>query len=154
MSAAAVLDPVQRESIHELAGAVVNHSQRLARLAMRHVTVDVSRSQASLLGAVATQPRRITELAEYEGLAQPRITALVASLEQRGWVRREREPHDRRAVRVSITAQGEEVLAQMRSDVAAAVEAGLASMSPRQLEALMAATQVADVLIDALEKRD
>jgi DNA-binding MarR family transcriptional regulator len=137
--------------VHELARILPNRAARLSRLAMRHVGVEITRSQASLLAAVAERPRRVTELAEYEGLPQPRVTMLVGELERRGWVKRTPDPVDRRAVTVAMTARGDAVLTQMRNDVITAVEASLTSMSPDQVRALLAATEAVEALINALE---
>jgi DNA-binding MarR family transcriptional regulator len=43
---------------------------------------ELSRTEVGLLNTLSTGPRRITELAELEGLAQPTMTSLVKQLEQ------------------------------------------------------------------------
>jgi DNA-binding MarR family transcriptional regulator len=61
----------------------------LSRLLLRETPIP--RSEAGVLGTLARGACRITELAEYEGLAQPTMTLLVKRLEKRGWVARERD---------------------------------------------------------------
>ena len=56
-----------------------------------------------MLRTLTDAPRRITDLAELEGLAQPTMTLLVQRLEQRGWVERKRDSDDGRVVLVSLT---------------------------------------------------
>ena len=67
-------------------------SASLVRLLAKELHGPLSRSEASLLNTASGTPRRITELADLEGLAQPTTTLLVKRLEQHGLVTREREP--------------------------------------------------------------
>ncbi len=48
----------------------------------------------------------IGELASHLGVKEPTVTATVDRLEDEGLVRREREPADRRRVRVRLTSEG------------------------------------------------
>ena len=59
-------------------------------------------------------PCRITEIAEQERISQPTVTAMVMRLEQRGLVERGSDPADGRAVLVSITDAGRELLRRRR----------------------------------------
>ena len=54
----------------------------------------VSKYAAPWAATLSDGPRRITELAELEGLAQPTTTILVKQLERQGLVRRERQADD------------------------------------------------------------
>ena len=58
---------------------------------------------------------RITELARYAGVTKQSMGELVATLESRGYVRREPHPADRRATLVRLTHKG-------RASIAVAVE--------------------------------
>ena len=66
-------------------------------------------------------PRRITELAETQGVTQPAMTGLVGRLAAGGLVERAPDPVDRRGVLVSVTADGASVLAARRAARAAAL---------------------------------
>src|SRR3954471_162212 len=92
---------VRAERVEYVAGHLLGHAAVLTRLLVRQARPDVSRTEAGVLSALTDAARRITELAELEGLAQPTMTLLVQRLEQRGWVERSRHPDDGRVVLVS-----------------------------------------------------
>src|SRR5919205_2505561 len=96
--------------IDELAHALPERIWLLGRLFWRRGQRDITRTEAGLLNSLSDGPRRITELAELEGLAQPTVTLLVGRLEERGWVSRRRDPDDGRAVLVTGTDAGREAL--------------------------------------------
>jgi DNA-binding MarR family transcriptional regulator len=58
--------------------------------------------------------RRITELAEAQGVTQPAMTGLVGRLAGNGLVERAPDPADRRGVLVTVTPDGRAVLAARR----------------------------------------
>src|SRR6266568_1348561 len=74
----------------------------LTRLVFRELGGDLSRTEVGLLRTVSEGPRRVTELAELEGLAQPTMTILIKQLEQQELVRRERQTDDCRVVLVHL----------------------------------------------------
>jgi DNA-binding MarR family transcriptional regulator len=124
---------------------------RLGRLMIQLAGSDLTRTESWLLGAAAERPRRITELAGFLGLAQPRITAVVTSLEQRALVRREPDPADRRAVRILLTERGRALLEERHRRVADAL---IASLSQQRVDAEHLIADAADavgVLVRALE---
>jgi DNA-binding MarR family transcriptional regulator len=124
----------------------------LSRLLLRETPIP--RSEAGVLGTLARGACRITELAEYEGLAQPTMTLLVKRLEKRGWVARERDAADRRAVLVSLTPAGAAALEQARAGYRAVLARHLAAMSAGEAAALTTATEALGHLIDALQRGD
>jgi len=70
-----------------------------------------------------TGPRRVTDLAVIQGVAQPSMTVLVTALERSGLVERRRDPADRRVALVALTAAGAELLhAQRRAGAEALIE--------------------------------
>ena len=71
---------------------------------MRSGAHDISRTEAGVLSTLEDGPRRITELAATEALAQPTVTQLVDKLQGRGLVARGRADDDGRVVLVAITA--------------------------------------------------
>jgi DNA-binding MarR family transcriptional regulator len=127
------------------------HAGALVRLLVRESASELTRSEAGVLFTLSRGPRRITELAELEGLAQPTMTALVKRLEQQGCVKRERPPDDGRVVLLSLTNAGEAALEAFRARVGAAVRADLDAMPDRQIAALEAATQALGTLVDVLQ---
>ena len=54
------------------------------------------------------------EIAEHVSLTRPRITQIVSSLEERGYVSRTRDDEDRRRVNVELTAEGRKAVRDQR----------------------------------------
>src|SRR3954452_11190128 len=142
---------LRAERVEYVAGHLLGHAALLTRLLVRQVGPDVSRTEAGVLRTLVGAPRRITELAELEGLAQPTMTLLVQRLEQRGWVRRERHADDGRVVLVSLTDAGETTLEGFRAQVLDALRSQLDAMSDEEIAELEAATETLGSLVDALQ---
>jgi DNA-binding MarR family transcriptional regulator len=110
---------------------------------------ELSRTAASVLATLRdTGPRRITELAEREAVAQPTVTTLVGRMERDGLVERRADPADARAVLVHLTAQGRERLDAMRAARKAVLEARLAALTEHEREVLADALPVLDKLME------
>jgi DNA-binding MarR family transcriptional regulator len=110
---------------------------------------ELSRTAASVLATLRdVGPRRITELAEREAVAQPTITTLVSRLERDGLVRRAPDPGDARAVLVHLTDEGLARLNAMRSAREALLQARLALLTPDERGLLAAALPVLDKLLE------
>ncbi len=84
-------------------------------------------------------PLRLSELADREGVARPSVSRIVAALEERGYVRREVDPEDRRAALLECTPKGRKLLAELRSTRAAALGERLDRLSDDDRQALLAA---------------
>jgi DNA-binding MarR family transcriptional regulator len=123
----------------------------LTRLFARQVGGGLSRTEAELLNTLSGGARRITELADLGGLAQPTMTLLVKRLEDQGLVARERNADDGRVVMVTLTPTGLAALEDFRSQISAALREHLAEMSPEQIEALAAAADALQDLITLLQ---
>ena len=93
------------EAIDLVAASLVTRASRLTRLLLRSGSRELSRTEAGLLLTLNDGPRRITELAESEALAQPTVTQLVDKLEGRGLVRRRRSAQDGRVVLAGYSGQ-------------------------------------------------
>jgi DNA-binding MarR family transcriptional regulator len=122
----------------------------LTRLLIKQIGGGHSWTEAGLLKSLGDGPRRITELAELEGLAQPTTTLLVKRLEQEGLVRRERQADDQRVVLVWLTDAGMAALEHLRELASTALLARLETMPDDQLNALGAATDAIAQLSTAL----
>jgi DNA-binding MarR family transcriptional regulator len=61
-----------------------------------------------------TGPRRLTDLAVAEEIAQPSMTSLVTHLEQLGLVERGRDRVDARVVLVTVTRAGRQLMRKRR----------------------------------------
>jgi DNA-binding MarR family transcriptional regulator len=142
------LDALRAERIEYVAGQLLPHAATVTRLLAKQVKAEISRTEAGVLSTLIAAPRRITELAELEGLAQPTMTLLVQRLGQRGWVKRERGTDDGRVVFVSLTEAGSATLEEFRAQVGAALRVHMHSMSDEQIAALETATAALGSLVD------
>lgn len=137
-----------------IATQLLPRASLVSRLLLRQSGAGIPRSEAGVLGTLSRGSKRITELAELEGLAQPTMTLLVKRLEERGWVERHRDAADGRAVLVSLTAAGTAALEQTRAGYRAALHGHLRSMTDAEVAALTTATEALGSLIEALQRGD
>jgi DNA-binding MarR family transcriptional regulator len=146
-----VSDPARAERLDHVATHLVSRAALLVRLLVKQVRLgDVSRTEGEVLGILEEGPRRITELAELAGLAQPTVTLLVRRLEERGWVLREGLPEDGRVVIVTVTEAGKAVFESFRCRFRAALLADLEGLPDEQLAELLAATDTLGSLVETL----
>ncbi|MFL6240258.1 MAG: MarR family winged helix-turn-helix transcriptional regulator [Actinomycetes bacterium] len=92
----------------------------LARLNRRLRNADqlmeLTESQLFALAALNVRgPLRLSDLAAHEHVSAPTATRLVASLEERGLVRRQSNPEDRRSTLLAATPAGRRTLDRARS---------------------------------------
>jgi DNA-binding MarR family transcriptional regulator len=140
-------------SIEYIAAQILSRAYVLTRLIAKQVSSDLSRTEASILNALNDVSRRITELADIEGLAQPTATLLVKRLEERGWVSRERQRGDGRIVMVSLTSEGKLVLETYRAGFSDLLRAHLAAATTdEQIAELVSATETLESLIVLLQQ--
>jgi DNA-binding MarR family transcriptional regulator len=125
----------------------------VARLLVRQLGGELSRTEVGLLSTLSSGPRRITDLAELEGLAQPTMTSLVKGLEQQGLVRRDRQADDGRVVLVHLTDSGAGALKDYRARVRELLGSYLAAIPDQQVEALAAATDALAELVALLQEQ-
>jgi len=137
-----------------VAGSLVPAASRVTRLLLRRAPQRISRSDAGVLSALSAGPRRITELADLEGHAQPTMTLLVKRLEARGWVTRRRDPGDGRVVLVALTEAGTAALEEIRAAYRAVMRNLLVGFSDEEIAALLTATEALETLLNALQQGD
>jgi DNA-binding MarR family transcriptional regulator len=140
------------ETLDLVAATLLGRTSRLTRLLMRSGSRELSRTEAGLLTTLADGPRRITELAETEALAQPSISKLVDKLEARDLVTRERAEDDGRVVVVSISAEGLLRLEAARSQIRSLLRRTLFALEDEELAALVTAGEVLERLIQTLQR--
>jgi DNA-binding MarR family transcriptional regulator len=120
-----------RTTIAELASQLRPALLRLTRV-VRNQRVDMSVTLTQL-SAMATLrksgPMSAGELASCERVQPPSMTKVLANLEERGLVRREVHPTDRRQAVIQITAAGEELLDSERRSRDAWLSKQLATLS-------------------------
>jgi DNA-binding MarR family transcriptional regulator len=140
------------EQIEFVSGQLLASAALLTRLLTRQLQGDLSRTEAGILNTLEGGPRRVTDLAELEGLAQPTMTLLVKQLEGRGLVSRERYADDGRVVLVRVTDSGRAGLAAFRGEVQTALRSYLEEMSDDQVRALATTTDAFQALIALLQR--
>jgi DNA-binding MarR family transcriptional regulator len=144
--------PTARErQIDRVAADLLPQASVITRLVARQLHGGLSRSEARVLGMLGTEPRRITELADLDGVAQPTMTVLVKRLEQRRLVSRARQPEDERVVLVRITDAGAAALTDYRSLISVTMREYLAQMSDEHIATLADASDALEALIDLLQ---
>jgi DNA-binding MarR family transcriptional regulator len=125
----------------------------LTRLLVRQLGGDLSRTEIGLLKTLGGGSRRITELAELEGLAQPTITLLIKQLAEKGLVTRTRQSGDGRVVLVNLTETGSAALGDYRGRLRSVLGGYLAEIADEQVEALATATETLAQLVGVLQQR-
>jgi DNA-binding MarR family transcriptional regulator len=141
------------EQVDYVAEHLPSRAAIIVRLLVRQVrSREISRTEMEVLSILREDPRRITELAELEGIAQPTMTLLVQRLQQRGWVRREGLPEDGRVVMISLTEAGCAAQQKFRAQFLAAMRSDLQELSDQQLQALSAATETLSSFVDDLQQ--
>jgi DNA-binding MarR family transcriptional regulator len=135
------------EEAAELAIELEARIAAVFRLILRRSYRELSRTATSVLATLRdTGPRRVTDLAATESVAQPTMTTLVVRLERDGLVARGSDAADRRAVLVSITAEGLATLRRLSEARAEVLGARLATLDAADREALAAALPALDRL--------
>lgn len=142
------------QRIDYVAEHLLSRAALLVRLLVKQVhSREVSRTEVEALSILLEGPRRITELSELGGVAQPTMTLLVKRLEQKGWVRRAGLAHDRRVVVISLTDAGRAAQQEFRAQFIAAMRADLQDLSDRQLRELAGAARAVSSFVDELQQR-
>jgi DNA-binding MarR family transcriptional regulator len=139
------------EALDLVAASLLGQTSRLTRLLMRSGSRELTRTEAGVLSSLTDGPRRITELAETEALAQPSVSKLVDSLEGRGLVARQRAADDGRVVLVSISAEGRVRLDAVREQIGSLLHRTLRELDDADLAALVSAGGVLARLIESLQ---
>jgi len=139
-------------ALDEIAAHLVPRASQLTRLLLSRGSRPLTRAEGGLLSTLSAGPRRITELAATEVLAQPTVTQLVDRLQKRGLVQRDRDASDGRVVLVSITDAGRATLEQLRDEYRAQLRTAAADLPDDELAALLRATEALQHLIDAVQE--
>jgi DNA-binding MarR family transcriptional regulator len=92
-------------------------------------------------------PLRLTELTATEQLKQPALTSLVAKLEQDGLVSRRPDPRDGRAVLLSLTREGKQVVRSRHADRIANLSRLVDQLNDEEREVLAGTARVLGRLV-------
>ena len=93
-------------------------------------------------------PITLGQLAACERVTPPSVTRMVASLEERGLVRREADPADRRIARVSLTAEGRRTVQRTRTRKTAYLAKRLRKLDESELAVVRQALPVLERLLE------
>jgi DNA-binding MarR family transcriptional regulator len=140
--------------LDDIAEALPQRAASLTRLFLTRTRLGISRTEVGVMRAVSTKPQRITELAAAEGVTQPAITLLVNRLQDRGWVAREPDSRDARAVLVRLTTAGRQIFDALRAEYRALVHEEMAMLDDDDVETLARAVEILDGLIARVEGRE
>jgi DNA-binding MarR family transcriptional regulator len=102
----------------------------------------LSPSQFAVLVMLQAHDLRLSDLAAFQAVSLPTISAIVAGLADRGWVQRTQSAQDRRVVIAGLTTAGREQLREIRDLSAAPLAAALARTSSDERRDLAAGLDV------------
>jgi DNA-binding MarR family transcriptional regulator len=138
-----------------LAADLLSAVARLNRLATQRVKLELPYAQARLLSTIEDQDAaRISDLAAMDHCSQPTMTTQVRRLEDAGLVSRITDPADARAVLISITDRGREVLTRVRADRGAIIDPYLERLQGEDRDTLVDAVRVMRKILDDAASTD
>ena len=112
-------------------------------------SLGVTGGQASLLFTIQSRPGiGVRELAALERMSAPGMSKYAGRLEAEGLIVREPSDEDRRRVGLRVSPEGERVLRSVKSRRTAWLEARLRGLSDEELQAVDAAIEPLQELID------
>jgi len=126
-----------------------------SRLRRDIVEAGISLARARTLATLDRQgPRRLTDLALAEQVAQPTMSALIGRLETDGLVRRSGEEADGRTVVVSITPAGRRCLGRLIERRSESLQRALGYLPAKDRVAIAAALPSLASLLEKMEERN
>ena len=140
-------DDLDLEAVAALRGAVLRLGRRL-----RYQTLgdgDLSATELAVLGRIGRcGPMAPSALARAEHVKPPSMTKVIEGLEERGLVRRDPHPTDRRQCLISRTDAGEAFVLETRRRRTAWLAQEMGELSADERAALLAAVPLLDRLAD------
>lgn len=120
---------------------------RLARRLRQSASDGLTPSLASALATLANHgPLSAGDLARYEQVTPPSITALVARLDEYGLIERIPDAHDKRIVRITLSASGRARVEEMRRRKDEQLDSLLAALDGHERDLLAAAAPLLERL--------
>jgi DNA-binding MarR family transcriptional regulator len=134
----------------ELSAALRPSLLRLTRiLRNQRVDVSVTLTQLSAMGTLRKKgPMSAGDLAAFERVQPPSMTKVLAGLEEKGLVRRDAHPTDRRQAIIALTEAGVELLDSERRQRDAWLSQRLARLTPEERALLRDVIPVLDKLAE------
>lgn len=139
-----------RSTVSELAAVLRPSLLRLTRLIRnQRVDMSVTLTQISAMATLAKRgPMSAGELASCEKVQPPSMTKVLANLEERGLVRREVHPSDKRQAIISVTDDGLDLLQSETRSRDAWLSQRLAELTSDERALLRAVVPVLDKLAE------
>ena len=91
-----------------------------------------------LLTVLGGQPRRLTELAQLQGVSLPTMSNSISTMVEKGWVKRSSPAGDRRVALIEVTPRGKATLARVRRAAEAHLAERLAILDAPSCQRLQA----------------
>jgi DNA-binding MarR family transcriptional regulator len=145
------MSPNQRQVLLEEVGRATQAYQRATDGFDDAVGRHLNLNPADLRGLdwLTEGPMSAGELSEATGLSTAATTTLLDRLEEKGYIRRERDPEDRRRIRAELTDEGRKKLGALYGPLAIQGGRLLSGFTDRDLEKmrdfLVEATQVVHI---------
>ncbi|WP_350347785.1 MarR family transcriptional regulator [Agromyces sp. G08B096] len=142
----------QHAELAELIGGLVSVNHRLTRLAAAATGNAESPAVWRTISVLRDLgPMRLGELARVSRVAQPTMTKLVQTLDERGWIRRVADAGDARAWLISADPRGIAALDAWRVELSAAMTPYFAHLDDAERDTLASAV---DLIRTRLERAD
>ena len=121
---------------------------RMARRLRQEAGAELSPSQTAALATIECHgPLTPSELASRERVQRPTVTRVLARLEEAGLIERAADPHDRRSSLVSVSGEGRELLAAIRTRKDAFLARRLESLDTADRETLDRAAEILERML-------
>lgn len=135
-------------TVAEIAGRLRIAAGRMAHETSAQSKLDgMTPSRLAALAVLQSDgPMRVGALAERAGISAPTTSRLVDCLEERGLILRTCDPDDHRAIRVSLSPEGEAALHDVRELGAGLLAGRIAELDPQTRAVLAAALPVIERL--------
>jgi DNA-binding MarR family transcriptional regulator len=130
---------MEYEDPGQLADLLQRLTRRLRRAqAERLAPLGLTPAQERALRIItrSEEPPRMTDVADHLGIVPRSVTTVIDALEEAGLVRREIDPHNRRAIRLHLTDRGLSFRDDMREARRQAAEDLFAPLPPSERAAL------------------
>jgi DNA-binding MarR family transcriptional regulator len=143
------------ESIPHLLLEALPLTMRILSAQMRETRHALSSAHLPVLAALDMKPRTQSELADMMSVSGATMSNTLTTLEERGWIHRERSREDRRLIHIDITEQGKRALHETIDEMTAHLARLFESLHPEERQRLIGGLQVLrDVFYAALGGKD
>jgi len=122
-----------KEAFEHMLGAMRRARSRTSR---ELTGGEISFSQFQLLSALADGPRSVGDLADDAGVTSPTMTRMLDGLEQLGIVERRQSERDRRALSITVTDKGRELLKRKQQRFERLTNSIFSSLSESERESI------------------